>query len=313
MAIAGLFPGQGSQSLGMLAELAASFPVVTQTFEQASQVLGRDLWQLTQGSDESALNSTETTQPLMLAAGVAVWRVWQAQGGCVPVAVAGHSLGEYSALVAAEFLDFTEAVALVSKRAQLMQAAVPEGTGAMAAILGLADEQVMAACEQAAQGEIVEAVNFNSPEQVVIAGNAAAVERAIEVANQLGAKKTVKLAVSVPSHCSLMKPAAVQLEQSLAQTSFHPAKFAVLQNVDGLAREDASGIRTALAEQLYRPVRWVASIRNLQAQYAATAMIEFGPGKVLTGLNRRIERRMDAVCISDNASLEAALKFCQGN
>ncbi|HPY41907.1 MAG TPA: ACP S-malonyltransferase, partial [Thiolinea sp.] len=166
MAIAGLFPGQGSQSLGMLAELAASFPIVTQTFEQASQVLGRDLWQLAQGSDESALNSTETTQPLMLAAGVAVWRVWQAQGGCVPVAVAGHSLGEYSALVAAEVLDFTEAVALVSKRAQLMQAAVPEGTGAMAAILGLADEQVLAACEQVAQGEIVEAVNFNSPEQV---------------------------------------------------------------------------------------------------------------------------------------------------
>lgn len=313
MAIAGLFPGQGSQSLGMLAELAASFPVVTQTFEQASQVLGRDLWQLAQGSDEKALNNTETTQPLMLAAGVAVWRVWQAQGGSVPVAVAGHSLGEYSALVAAEVLDFTEAVALVSKRAQLMQAAVPEGTGAMAAILGLADEQVIAACEQAAQGEIVEAVNFNSPEQVVIAGNAVAVERAIEVANQLGAKKTVKLAVSVPSHCSLMKPAAVQLEKSLAQTSFHPAKFAVLQNVDGLAREEDAGIRTALAEQLYRPVRWVASIRNLQTRYAATAMVEFGPGKVLTGLNRRIERRMDAVCISDHASLEAALKFCQGN
>lgn len=313
MAIAGLFPGQGSQSLGMLAELAASFPMVTQTFEQASQVLGRDLWQLAQGTDESAVNSTETTQPLMLAAGVAVWRVWQAQGGCVPVAVAGHSLGEYSALVAAEVLDFTEAVALVSKRAQLMQAAVPEGTGAMAAILGLADEQVIAACEQAAQGEIVEAVNFNSPEQVVIAGNAVAVERAIEVANQLGAKKTVKLAVSVPSHCSLMKPAAVKLEQSLAQISFNPAKFAVLQNVDGLAREDATGISTALSEQLYRPVRWVASIRNLQTQYAATTMVEFGPGKVLTGLNRRIERRMDAVCISDHASLEAALKFCQGN
>ena len=313
MAIAGLFPGQGSQSLGMLAELAASFPMVTQTFEQASQVLGRDLWQLAQGTDESAVNSTETTQPLMLAAGVAVWRVGQAQGGCVPVAVAGHSLGEYSALVAAEVLDFTEAVALVSKRAQLMQAAVPEGTGAMAAILGLADEQVIAACEQAAQGEIVEAVNFNSPEQVVIAGNAVAVERAIEVANQLGAKKTVKLAVSVPSHCSLMKPAAVKLEQSLAQISFNPAKFAVLQNVDGLAREDATGISTALSEQLYRPVCWVASIRNLQTQYAATTMVEFGPGKVLTGLNRRIERRMDAVCISDHASLEAALKFCQGN
>ena len=312
MAIAGLFPGQGSQSLGMLAELAASFPIVTQTFEQASSVLGRDLWQLAQGSDESALNSTETTQPLMLAAGVAVWRVWQAQGGCFPVAVAGHSLGEYSALVAAEVLEFNEAVALVSKRARLMQAAVPEGTGAMAAILGLADEQVIAACEQAAQGEVVEAVNFNSPEQVVIAGNAAAVERAIEFANQLGAKKTVKLAVSVPSHCRLMKPAADQLEQSLSQTNFHVGKLPVLQNVDGLAREDAAGIRSALAEQLYRPVRWVSTIRNLQAQQGAKVMIEFGPGKVLTGLNRRIERRMDAVCISDNASLEAALKFCQG-
>lgn len=313
MAIAGLFPGQGSQSLGMLAELAASFPSVIQTFEQASSILGRDLWQLAQGSDESALNNTETTQPLMLAAGVAVWRVWQAQGGCVPVAVAGHSLGEYSALVAAEVLDFSEAVALVAKRAQLMQAAVPEGTGAMAAILGLADEQVIAACDQATQGEIVEAVNFNSPEQVVIAGNTAAVERAIELANQLGAKKVVKLAVSVPSHCSLMRPAAVQLEQSLAQTTLHAGKIVVLQNVDGLAHQDAAGIRAALAEQLYRPVRWVATIRNLQSQYGAKVMLEFGPGKVLTGLNRRIERRMDAVYISDNASLEAALKFCQGN
>lgn len=311
MTIAGLFPGQGSQSLGMLAELASSFPIVTQTFEQASSVLGRDLWQLAQGSDEGALNSTETTQPLMLVAGVAVWRVWQAQGGCLPVALAGHSLGEYSALVAAEVLDFNEAVALVSKRAQLMQAAVPEGTGAMAAILGLADEQVITACEQAAQGEIVEAVNFNSPEQVVIAGSAAAVERAIEVANKLGAKKTVKLAVSVPSHCSLMKPAAVQLEQALNQAQFRTGKLPVLQNVDGLAREDLTSVRSALAAQLYRPVRWVSTIRNLQVQ-GAKVMIEFGPGKVLTGLNRRIERRMDAVCISDNASLEAALKFCQG-
>lgn len=312
MAIAGLFPGQGSQSLGMLAELAVSFPIVTQTFEQASSILGRDLWQLAQGSDESALNSTETTQPLMLAAGVAVWRVWQTQGGCTPVAVAGHSLGEYAALVAAEVLDLSVAVALVSQRAQLMQAAVPEGTGAMAAILGLSDEQVLLACQQAAQGQIVEAVNFNSPEQVVIAGHAAAVERAIEAANQLGAKKTVKLAVSVPSHCSLMKPAAAQLDQALAKAAFQPSKLAVLQNVDGLSRQDAVGICTALAEQLYRPVRWVTTIRNLQTQFGAKVMLEFGPGKVLTGLNRRIERRMDAVCISDNASLEAALKFCQG-
>lgn len=313
MAIAGLFPGQGSQSLGMLAELASSFPIVRQTFEQASSVLGRDLWQLAQGSDEHALNSTENTQPLMLAAGVAVWRVWQGQGGCLPIAVAGHSLGEYSALVAAQVLDFSEAVALVAKRAQLMQAAVPEGLGSMAAVLGLADEQVIAACEQAAQGEIVEAVNFNAPEQVVIAGNTAAVERAIEAANQLGAKKIVKLAVSVPSHCSLMKPAAIELAQSLATRAFHTGQLAVLQNVDGLARTDTHKIRAALAEQLYRPVLWVATIRNLQTQYGAKAMLEFGPGKVLTGLNRRIERRMEAVCISDHASLEAALKFCQGN
>lgn len=313
MAIAGLFPGQGSQSLGMLAELASSFPIVEQTFEQASSVLGRDLWQLAQGSDETALNSTETTQPLMLTAGVAVWRVWQAQGGCLPVAVAGHSLGEYSALVAAEVLEFSAAVALVAQRAQLMQAAVPEGVGSMAAILGLSDEQVIAACEQATQGDIVEAVNFNAPEQVVIAGNTAAVERATALAQQFGAKKIVKLAVSVPSHCSLMKSAARQLEQSLAANTFHAGKFAVLHNVDGLARTDSNAMRTALAEQLYRPVRWVATIRQLQNQYAATAMLEFGPGKVLTGLNRRIERRMDAICIHDYASLEAALKLCQGN
>lgn len=313
MAIAGLFPGQGSQSLGMLAELASSFPIVEQTFEQASSVLGRDLWQLAQGSDEAALNSTETTQPLMLTAGVAVWRVWQAQGGCLPVAVAGHSLGEYSALVAAEVLEFSAAVALVAQRAQLMQAAVPEGVGSMAAILGLSDEQVIAACEQATQGDIVEAVNFNAPEQVVIAGNTAAVERATALAQQFGAKKIVKLAVSVPSHCSLMKSAASQLEQSLAANTFHAGKFAVLHNVDGLARTDSNAMRTALAEQLYCPVRWVATIRQLQNQYAATAMLEFGPGKVLTGLNRRIERRMDAICIHDYASLEAALKLCQGN
>lgn len=183
----------------------------------------------------------------------------------------------------------------------------------MAAILGLSDEQVIAACEQATQGDIVEAVNFNAPEQVVIAGNTAAVERATALAQQFGAKKIVKLAVSVPSHCSLMKSAASQLEQSLAANTFHTGKFAVLHNVDGLARTDSNAMRTALAEQLYRPVRWVATIRQLQNQYAATAMLEFGPGKVLTGLNRRIERRMDAICIHDYASLEAALKLCQGN
>ncbi len=311
MSIAGLFPGQGSQSLGMLAGLSADFPLVKDTFQEASGAVGRDLWQMAQEGPEAVINSTENTQPLMLAAGVAVWRVWQAQGGCLPVAVAGHSLGEYSALVAAGVLEFPVAVQLVASRARLMQAAVAEGEGAMAAILGLSDEQVVAACAEAAQGDIVEAVNFNSPEQVVIAGSSAAVARAIEVAAGLGAKKTVRLPVSVPSHCSLMKPAATQLAAQLAEVGFATAQMPVLHNTDAGARADAEAMRSALAEQLYRPVRWVDTIRNLQSVYGARVMVEFGPGKVLTGLNRRIERRMEAVCVFDGASLEAALKLCQ--
>ena len=310
MTIAGIFPGQGSQSLGMLAELGERFVEVRETFQTASDVLGRNLWQLAQEGAEAALNSTENTQPLMLAAGVAVWRVWLAQGGSQPVAVAGHSLGEYSALVAAGVLDFADAVALVAERARLMQSAVTEGQGAMAAILGLDDPQVIAACEQAAQGEIVEAVNFNSPAQVVIAGNAAAVERAIAVATEMGAKKAVKLSVSVPSHCALMKPAAEQLAVKLAATAFSPASMPVLHNVDAQARQTGEEMCTALEQQLYRPVRWVDTIMALKTEYQVNAVIEFGtPARTLVGLNRRIERKMGAVCIHDSATLEEALKL----
>lgn len=311
MTIAGIFPGQGSQSLGMLSGLGSQFNEVGETFQAASDVLGRDLWKLAQEGPEAALNSTENTQPLMLAAGVAVWRVWLKQGGCQPVAVAGHSLGEYSALVAAGVLDFADAVGLVAERARLMQSAVAEGEGAMAAILGLEDAQIITACMDAAQGDVVEAVNFNSPGQVVIAGTAVAVDRAIAAANAMGAKKAIKLSVSVPSHCALMKPAAEQLATRLTAVAFGSANMPVLHNVDATARSSAAETATALEQQLYRPVRWVDAIMALKDNYAASAVVEFGPGKVLAGLNRRIDRKMGAVCIHDVASLEEALKFCE--
>ncbi|MBU0656337.1 MAG: ACP S-malonyltransferase [Gammaproteobacteria bacterium] len=311
MTIAGIFPGQGSQSLGMLSELGATFPEIRATFQNASDVLGRDLWQMAQEGPEAALNSTENTQPLMLAAGIAVWNVWLKQGGCQPAAVAGHSLGEYSALVAAGVLDFADAVSLVAERARLMQSSVTEGEGAMAAILGLEDDQIVAACAQAANGEVVEAVNFNSPGQVVIAGSAAAVERAIQVATEMGAKKAVKLSVSVPSHCALMKPAAEKLSARLLSSTFTAANMPVLHNVDATARSSAADTRTALEQQLYRPVRWGDTIQRLQGEYGVTAAIEFGPGKVLTGLNRRIDRKLGAVCVHDNKTLEEALKLCE--
>ena len=311
MRIAGVFPGQGSQSLGMLAELASQFPQVQATFAEASAALGRDLWALAQTGPEAALNSTENTQSLMLAAGVAVWRVWLAQGGCQPVALAGHSLGEYSALVAAGALAFTDAVRLVAERARLMQSAVAEGEGAMAAILGLDDEQIIAACREAAQGEVVEAVNFNSPAQVVIAGQAAAVDRAIAVANTMGAKKAIKLSVSVPSHCALMQPAASQLAPQLSAAQWQTNATPVLHNVDAQARQTTADTVTALEQQLYRSVRWVDTIQQLKTTYNAEAIIEFGPGKVLAGLNKRIERRMPAVCIYDSTTLAEALKLCE--
>ena len=311
MTIAGVFPGQGSQSLGMLADLDKQFKQVRETFQAASDVLGRDLWDMAQQGSEAALNSTENTQPLMLAAGVAVWRVWLGEGGCLPVAVAGHSLGEYSALVAAGVLDFADAVALVAERARLMQNAVADGAGAMAAILGLDDAQIIEACAQAAQGDVVEAVNFNSPGQVVIAGSAAAVDRAIQTATAMGAKKAIKLSVSVPSHCALMQPAATALAVRLGQTAFAPATMPVLHNVDAAARTSVTEMAQALEQQLYRPVRWVDTVMALKTTYAADAIVEFGPGKVLAGLNRRIDRKMGAVCIHDSATLAEALKLCE--
>lgn len=310
MAVAGLFPGQGSQSIGMLAELAEAHQDVQDTFAEASEALGKDLWAMAQEGSEEAINSTENTQPLMLTAGIAVWRVWLAQGGCQPVALAGHSLGEYSALVAAGAVEFQDAVKLVATRAQLMQGAVGAGEGAMAAILGLEDAQVVAACEKAAQGDVVEAVNFNSPGQVVIAGQSNAVARAITAATDMGAKKAIQLPVSVPSHCSLMTSAAEQLAEQFAKTAFDAPSVPVLHNVDAQTRADVAGMNTALAQQLYRPVMWVDTINALKTAHGAEAMIEFGPGKVLTGLNRRIERRMKAACVFDNKSLEAALKLC---
>ncbi|WP_020395735.1 ACP S-malonyltransferase [Thiolinea disciformis] len=310
MSIAGLFPGQGSQSQGMLTDLASAFPIVNETFAQASQVLGRDLWQIVQHGPETALNSTENTQPLMLTAGVATWRVWQQQGGCVPVVMAGHSLGEYSALVAAGALDFAEAVSVVAERARLMQSAVPEGLGAMAAVLGMDDAEVMAACADAAQSEVVEAVNFNSPGQLVIAGHSTAIDRAIEALKARGGKKIVKLSVSVPSHCALMQPAATLLAKRLAEVKLKLSTLPVFHNVDAKPRTTAVDIAQALTEQLYRPVRWTDTVKALQQQFAIKAAVEFGPGKVLTGLNKRIDKQIEAVAVYDQASLEAALKVC---
>ncbi len=308
MALAGIFPGQGAQSVGMLSQLAESFPTVRQTFEQASDVLGLDLWHMAMEGPEEDLNQTMNTQPAMLAAGVAVWRVWSEQGGEMPVAMAGHSLGEYSALVATHALRFGDAVALVRKRAELMQQAVPAGVGAMAAILGLDDEAVIKACAEAASdNEVVQAVNFNSPGQVVIAGNKDAVLRALEFASEAGAKRAIELPVSVPSHCDLMQPAAEELSVYLADVALQQPVVDVLHNVDAARSESVDETRQALAEQLYRPVKWVDTIENLYSQYAADSMIEFGPGKVLFGLNRRINKKIKTICVHDNASLEKAL------
>lgn len=313
MAFAAVFPGQGSQSTGMLAELAEQFPVVKQTFQQGSDSLSRDLWSLCADEDKSGLlNQTENTQPVMLAAGVAVWRVWLSQGGSLPVGMAGHSLGEYSALAAADIISYEDAITLVAERARLMQQAVAEGEGAMAAILGLDDDAIVAICDKVSQetGDIVEAVNFNSPGQVVIAGNTAAVDLAIERLSEAGAKRAIKLPVSVPSHCSLMKGAAEQLGEKLAKVEFAPGNVAVLHNVSASNIVDAEKRRAALTEQLYRPVRWVETINNLEQQ-GADSIIEFGPGKVLFGLNRRINRKLGNFSIHDPASLEKALEKIQ--
>jgi len=306
MTIACIFPGQGSQSVGMLTELADAYPEITETFAEASQALNYDLWQLTQQGPETELNRTDKTQPAMLAAGVAVWRVWCKRGGTQPAFLAGHSLGEYTALVCSGALALPTAARLVAERGRYMQEAVPAGQGAMAAILGLADEQVAAACDQAAQGEVVSAVNFNSPGQVVIAGHSSAVERAVDIAKQAGAKRAVMLPVSVPSHCSLMAPAAERLAAHLQEVEIRRPAIPVINNVDVEIKEEPQAIRDALVRQLVSPVRWVETIQAMAKQGVA-GVVECGPGKVLAGLNRRIVRDMTAWPIQDNSSLEDAL------
>lgn len=306
MSLAFVFPGQGSQSVGMLAELAAAYPLVRDTFAEASAALGYDLWQLTQDGPEDELNQTHITQPAMLTAGVAAWRVWQEKNGKTPMMMAGHSLGEYTALVCAGALSFADGVALVAERGRYMQEAVPAGTGAMAAILGLEDAQVVEACNSAAQGQVVSAVNFNSPGQVVIAGHAAAVERAMAAAKAMGAKRALPLPVSVPSHCALMQPAAERLADRLAGVSLQAPQIPVINNVDVAVAVEAAAIRQALARQLYSPVRWVETVRKMAAD-GVDALVECGPGKVLVGLNKRIVKDMKTFAIVDTASLDEAL------
>ncbi|MGC0781959.1 ACP S-malonyltransferase [Pantoea agglomerans] len=301
-----VFPGQGSQTVGMLTELAATYPLVEETFREASDALGYDLWQLVSQGPAEELNKTWQTQPALLAASVAIYRVWQQQGGEQPALMAGHSLGEYSALVCAGVLNFADAVKLVELRGKLMQEAVPEGTGAMQAIIGLNDAAIRKACEESAQGQVVSPVNFNSPGQVVIAGNKEAVERAGAACKAAGAKRALPLPVSVPSHCALMKPAADKLAVALESITFNAPAVPVINNVDVKAETDAAAIRHALVRQLYSPVRWTESVEAMAAQ-GVTQLLEMGPGKVLTGLTKRIVDSLTAAAVNDTASLTAAL------
>ena len=311
MSFAFIFPGQGSQSVGMLADLAAQHAQVAETFAEASEALGYDLWKITQDGPADELNQTHITQPAMLVGGIAVYRTWQAQGGAQPLAMAGHSLGEYTALVAAGSLSLADAVSLVADRGRFMQEAVPAGVGAMAAILGLDDAKVIEVCEQAAEGEVVSAVNFNSPGQVVVAGHKAAVERAVEQAKAAGAKRALLLPVSVPSHCSLMLPAAERLAERMADIEFQTPQVPVYNNVDVVAESDADAIRAALKRQLFSPVRWVETIQALAGQGVDT-VVECGPGKVLAGLNKRIDKSMATQVTVDADSLAKALDATGG-
>lgn len=303
MTSAFVFPGQGSQSVGMLAELAENHTVVTDTFREASDALGYDLWQLVSQGPAEDLNQTDRTQPAMLTAGIAVWRVWQSVSSIKPDYFAGHSLGEYTALVAADAIDFSDAVKLVEKRGQFMQQAVPAGEGAMAAILGLDDDIVRDLCSQAAAEGVVEAVNYNSPGQVVIAGSTPAVQQAIELAKEKGAKRALQLPVSVPSHCELMKPAAEQLAAALDNIEVRMPGTPVIHNASVAAAGDTAELKQLLAQQLYNPVRWVETVQWFAAQ-GVENVVEAGPGKVLAGLNKRIDKTLTALPLFDLATLD---------
>ena len=302
-----VFPGQGSQSIGMLTELVERFPDAQEVFAQASNKLGYDLLSLCRHGPEETLNRTEYTQPALLTAGYAAWRAWRARGGREPAYLAGHSLGEYTALVCAGVVDFAEAVGLVAERGRLMQEAAPPGTGSMAAVSGLDDETIIKVCAEAARGEVVSAANFNFPGQVVIAGTAQAVARACALATTAGAKRVTPLPVSVPSHCSLMKPAAKKLQRRMTGIRFMPASIPIVQNVDAQARTDPVQIKQALVLQLHQSVLWSKCVLAMQ-QRGVARVIECGPGKVLGGLIRRIDKTIHCANISDAASLDAALK-----
>jgi [acyl-carrier-protein] S-malonyltransferase len=308
MSLAFVFPGQGSQSIGMLSALATVSPTIEATFAEASAVLGYDLWRRCQDGPLELLNSTECTQPAMLTAGIATYRLWRERGGPQPRLMAGHSLGEFTALVAAGTMDFRVAVDLVKYRGELMQAAVPPGQGAMAAIMGLEDLDVDEACREASEGEVVEAVNFNAPGQVVIAGVATAVARAIKVAAAKGARRALELPVSVPAHSSLMRPAADQLRARLEGTAFTPPSGIAVYGVDVKTHSSAAGIRAGLVKQLYTPVYWASTVRTMITSGAAQ-IVECGPGKVLTGLNRRVDKNRDLkmMALEDPQSLDDAL------
>lgn len=304
--LAFIFPGQGSQQLGMLSELAERYAVVRSTFEEASTALGYDLWHLVQEGPAEELNRTDITQPAILAASVAVWRVWKELEGARPAWLAGHSLGEYSALVCSGAMSFADGVRLVRTRGEFMQQAVPSGQGAMAAILGLDADKIEEACASAAQGEIVSAVNYNAPGQIVIAGNVAAVERAILACQQAGARKAMPLPVSVPSHCELMRPAAEKLADELNLIQLTKPRVPVVQNVHAAPETEVAAIRDNLVAQLYRPVRWIASI-EFMAEQGVDTYVECGPGKVLVGLNKRIVKSAKSLAVNDPNSVQAAL------
>lgn len=304
--LAFVFPGQGSQKIGMLAELAVEFPIVQNTFAEASEVLGYDLWALVQTGAQEDINLTERTQPLLLTASVAVYRAWQEKNGAQPALMAGHSLGEWSALVCAGVVAFKDAVKLVQQRGKFMQEAVPAGQGAMAAIIGLDDTLIIEACKKAEQGEVVSAVNFNSPGQVVIAGTAAAVERASALCKEAGAKRALPLPVSAPFHTELMRPAAERLAEQIAATNFFAPKVPVVHNVTADVENDPEKIKALMIEQVFSPVRWVECVHTLSAN-GVSLTLECGPGKVLSGLNKRINAELNTISVEKPEELNAAL------
>ncbi len=304
--LAFVFPGQGSQKIGMLAQLAAQSPIVEATFAEASAALGYDLWDMIQHGEQEQINLTERTQPMLLTSSVAIWRLWSDRNGPAPGQMAGHSLGEWSALVCAGAVDFVDAVKIVQSRGAFMQQAVPVGVGAMAAILGLEDQVIFDACDSARQGEVVDAVNFNAPGQVVIAGSAAAVDRAIDLCKKAGAKRAMALPVSAPFHTSLMKPAAEQLAELVSSTAFATPTIPVIHNVHAQTETDAERIKALMLEQIYKPVMWVDCITALK-QGGASVFAECGPGRVLNGLTKRIDREITSFAMDDPASLDNAL------